>query len=63
LLSDELRAVPEYQAIVRACQRKDAELAAKHARQLVQIGAGQIEKMAASHMQRQAVNNGDLFTV
>ncbi|MDF2445565.1 MAG: FadR family transcriptional regulator [Moraxellaceae bacterium] len=61
LLSDELRAVNEYQAIVRACQRKDAELSAKHARHLVQMAANQIEKLAASHQQRQAVNNGDLF--
>lgn len=61
LLSDELKAVAEYQAIVRACQRHDPELAAKHARQLVQVAANQIEKMAASHQQRQAVNNGDLF--
>lgn len=61
LLSDELRAVGEYQTIVRACQRKDPDVAAKHARQLVQMAANQIEKMAASHQQRQSVNNGDLF--
>lgn len=61
LLSDELRALHEYQAIVRACQRRDPEQAAKHARQLVQTAANQVDKLAASHQQRQAVNNGDLF--
>ncbi|HET8729536.1 MAG TPA: FCD domain-containing protein [Moraxellaceae bacterium] len=61
LLSDELKAVNDYAAIVKACQRRDPELAAKHARQLVQVATNQIEKMAANHQQRQAVNNGDLF--
>lgn len=61
LLSDELKAVNEYAAIVKACQRRDPDLAAKHARQLVQVASNQIEKMATSHQQRQAVNNGDLF--
>lgn len=61
LLSDELKAVAEYAAIVKACQRREPELAAKHARQLVQVASNQIEKMAASLQQRQAVNNGDLF--
>lgn len=61
LLSDELKAMGEYAAIVKGCQRRDPELAAKHARQLVQVATNQIEKMAASHQQRQAVNNGDLF--
>lgn len=61
LLSDELRALREYQAIVRACQRRDPELAVRHARQLVQTAANQVEKAAASYEQRQSVNNGDLF--
>lgn len=63
LLSDELRALGEYRAVVRACQRKDPEAAAKHARQLVQMAASQLEKMASSHQQRQSVNTGDLFSV
>jgi DNA-binding FadR family transcriptional regulator len=62
LLSDELRAVSEYQAIVAACHKRNAELAAKHARQLVQMASNQVEKTAASFQQRQSVNNGDLFS-
>jgi DNA-binding FadR family transcriptional regulator len=62
LLSDELRAVSEYQAIVSACQKRNAELASKHARQLVQMASNQVEKTAANFKQRQAINNGDLFT-
>lgn len=61
LLSDELRALNQYQAIVEACRRRDPERAAKHAGQLVQMAAEQIEKAASGYQQRQAVNNGDLF--
>lgn len=61
LLSDELKAVNQYQAIVEACRRRDPERAARHAQQLVQLASEQIEKAALSLQQRQAVNNGDLF--
>ena len=61
LLSDELRAVNQYQAIVEACRKRDPERAAKHAGQLVQMAAEQIEKAASGFQQRQSVNNGDLF--
>jgi DNA-binding FadR family transcriptional regulator len=63
LLSDELRAINQYQAIVEACRKRDPERAAKHAGQLVQMAAEQIEKAASGYQQRQAVNNGDLFTL
>lgn len=62
LLSDELRATGEYQAIVLACQKRNADNAAKHARQLVLLAFSQLEKTASSFLQRQAVNNGDLFS-
>jgi DNA-binding FadR family transcriptional regulator len=62
LLSDELKAINQYQAIVDACRRRDPERAAKHAHQLVQLAADQIEKAALGYQQRQAVNNGDLFS-
>lgn len=61
LLSDELRAVNQYQAIAEACRKHNPDAAAKHASQLVQMAAGQIEKAALSLEQKQAVNNGDLF--
>lgn len=61
LLSDELRAVNQYQAIVDACRRRLPDLAAKHAAQLVQMASSQIDKAAMSHQQKQAINNGDLF--
>lgn len=63
LLSDELRAVNQYQAIVDACRRHDEELAVKHAGQLVRMAASQIEKVALSYQQRQSINNGDLFAL
>jgi DNA-binding FadR family transcriptional regulator len=63
LLSDELRAVAQYHAIVEACRKRDPELAARHAGQLVQMAAAQIEKTAAGYRQRQAINNGDLFAL
>ena len=63
LLSDELRAVNQYQAIVEACRKKDPDRAAKHAGQLVQMAAEQIEKAASGYQQRQSVNNGDLFAL
>jgi DNA-binding FadR family transcriptional regulator len=62
LLSDELRATGEYQAIVSACQKRNPELAAKHARHLVQMASSQVEKTVASFHQRQSINNGDLFS-
>lgn len=61
LLSDELKAINQYQAIVDACRKRDPERAAKHANVLVQLASDQIEKAAQSYQQRQAVNNGDLF--
>lgn len=63
LLSDELRATSEYQAIVTACQKRNPELAAKQAGQLVRMASNQIEKIASSFQQRQSVNNGDLFSL
>lgn len=64
LLSDELRAVNQYQAIVDACRKQSPELAAKHAAQLVQMATAQIEKAAAGYQQKQAINNnGDLFAL
>ncbi len=61
LLSDELKAVSQYQAIVEACRRRQPDMAAKHAGQLVQMASAQIEKAAAVYQQKQAINNGDLF--
>ncbi|MGH8493478.1 MAG: FadR/GntR family transcriptional regulator [Moraxellaceae bacterium] len=61
LLSDELKAVNQYQAIVDACRKRLPDLAAKHAAQLVQMAAAQIDKVAAGYQQKQAINNGDLF--
>lgn len=61
LLSDELRAINQYQAVVEACRKHNPESAAKHASHLVQMAAGQIEKAALSLEQKQAINNGDLF--
>lgn len=61
LLSDELKAIGQYQAIVEACRRRDPDRAAKHANQLVQLASDQIDKAALGYQQRQAVNNGDLF--
>lgn len=63
LLSDELKAIGQYQAIVDACRKLDADRAAKHAGQLVQMAAEQIEKAASGYQQRQSVNNGDLFSL
>lgn len=63
LLSDELRAINQYQAIIDACRKRDPERAAKHAAHLVQMAAEQIEKVASGYQQRQSVNNGDLFAV
>ncbi|MDP2226471.1 MAG: FCD domain-containing protein [Moraxellaceae bacterium] len=63
LLSDELRALSQYQAIVEACRRHDPERAAKQAAQLVQMAAEQIEKAALVYQRRQMVNNGDLFAM
>lgn len=63
LLSDELRAINQYHAIVEACRKRDPERAAKHAGQLVQMAAEQIEKVASGYQQRQSVNNGDLFAL
>lgn len=63
LLSDELRAVNQYQAIADACRKRDPDRAAKHAGHLVQMAAEQIEKVASGYQQRQAVNNGDLFSL
>jgi DNA-binding FadR family transcriptional regulator len=63
LLSDELRAINQYQAITDACRKRDADLAAKHAAQLVRMATMQIEKVAAGYQQRQAINNGDLFAL
>jgi DNA-binding FadR family transcriptional regulator len=61
LLSEELKAISAYQAIVTACLRRQPEQAAKQATQLVQLSVGQIEKAALSHQQKQANLNGDLF--
>lgn len=61
LLSDELRAVNQYQAIVDACRKRDPERAARHAGQLVHLASEQITKTAQGYLQRQSVNNGDLF--
>lgn len=63
LLSDELKAVNQYQAIVDACRKRSPDLAAKHASQLVQMASAQIEKAAAGYQQKQAINNGDLFAM
>lgn len=63
LLSDELRAISQYQAIVDACRKRDPERAARHAQQLVQLASEQMDKAELSHQQRQAVNNGDLFAM
>lgn len=63
LLSDELRAINQYQAIADACRKRDADLAAKHAAQLVRMASTQIDKAAAGLQQRQAINNGDLFAL
>lgn len=61
LLSDELRAINHYQAIVEASRRRSPEQAAKQAAALVQMAAVQIEKAANGYQQKQAINNGDLF--
>ena len=61
LLSDELRAISQYQAIVDACRKRDPDRAAKHAQQLVQLASEQMGKAELNYQQRQAVNNGDLF--
>lgn len=61
LMSDELRATNQYQAIVDACRKRDPDKAAKHASALVQLAADQISKTAEGYLQRQAINNGDLF--
>jgi len=63
LLSDELRAINQYQAIVDACRKRDPDRAAKHAGHLVQMAAEQIEKVSSGYQQRQSVNNGDLFSM
>lgn len=62
LLSEELRATSAYQAVVNACQRRLPEQAAKQASQLVQLSVNQIEKSALQHQQKQANQNGDLFS-
>lgn len=62
LLSDELKAVTQYQAIVDACRKRSPEQAAKHAAGLVQMASTQMEKAASGFQQKQAINNGDLFS-
>ncbi len=61
LLSDEIKAVSQYHAIVEACRKQDAERAARHASQLVALAREQMAKAMQGFQQRQAVNNGDLF--